>query len=89
MPNVFSPNGDSKNETFNAVGDNLTGFSLKIFNRWGNLLFETNSIGNGWDGTHKGSKVSSGTYVYLIEYSYTEKRNTINKNIKGTVTLLK
>ena len=89
VPNVFSPNGDSKNETFNAVGDNLTGFSLKIFNRWGNLLFETNSIGNGWDGTHKGSKVSSGTYVYLIEYSYTEKRNTINKNIKGTVTLLK
>jgi gliding motility-associated-like protein len=89
VPNVFSPNGDSKNETFNAVGDNLTGFSLKVFNRWGNLLFETNSIENGWDGTYKGSKVSSGTYVYLIDYSFTEKRNTINREIKGTVTLLK
>jgi gliding motility-associated-like protein len=89
VPNVFSPNGDGKNEIFTAVGDNLTGFSLKVFNRWGNLLFETTSINNGWNGTYKGSKVSSGTYVYLIDYSFTEKRNTINRVIKGIVTLLK
>ncbi len=89
VPNVFSPNGDSKNEIFSAVGDNLTSFTLKVFNRWGNLLFETNSIDNGWDGTFKGSKVSSGTYVYLIDYSYKEKQNTVNKTLKGAITLLK
>ena len=47
VPNAFSPNGDDRNEVFNPVGYNLKSFSLKVFNRWGNLLFETNTIGNG------------------------------------------
>jgi len=89
VPNVFTPNGDDKNEIFNAVGDNLTSFTLKVFNRWGNLLFETNSIDNGWDGTYQGSQVSSGTYVYLIDYSYKKNQNTVNETIKGTIALLK
>ncbi len=74
---------------FIAVGDNLESFSLKVFNRWGNLVFESFSIGNGWNGNYIGEQVSTGTYVYLIDYSYYEKLNIINKTIKGTVTLLK
>lgn len=89
IPNSFSPNRDGKNDVFYATGENLENFTLKIFNRWGNLLFETNNIDNGWDGTYKGKLVASGFYVYLIDYSYWEKKNVIWKTIPGSVTILK
>jgi gliding motility-associated-like protein len=45
----------------------LRDYSLKIFNRWGELLFESKDINNRWDGTYKGLAVSEGTYIYTLE----------------------
>jgi gliding motility-associated-like protein len=89
IPKAFSPNNDSKNETFKVVGYNIEDFTLKVFNRWGNLLFETNNIDNGWDGTYKGSQVPTGIYAYKVDYSYSEKSNIISESVAGSVTLLK
>lgn len=89
VPNVFSPNGDNQNDIFNAVFENLESFSMKIFNRWGALIFETNSFDLGWDGEKNGKKVSEGTYFYIIEYSFYKQGVLTTEVVKGSVSLLK
>jgi gliding motility-associated-like protein len=86
LPNAFTPDRDGSNDTFGAVGINVEKYELKIFNRWGELLFESNDINHKWDGTHKGSLVQDGVYVY----TFYAKELTTGKNISktGTVTLL-
>ncbi|MCX7696408.1 MAG: gliding motility-associated C-terminal domain-containing protein, partial [Bacteroidales bacterium] len=59
VPNVFTPNGNDMNDRF------LKGIFVKIFNRWGQLLYEGS---DGWDGTYQGEPVNEGTYYYLIEF---------------------
>ena len=70
LPNAFSPDGDGLNDTFKPVAsaDNITSFKMQIYNRWGQLLFETSDIGSGWDGSYYGNKVMGGSFVYKIEY---------------------
>ena len=71
VPNVFTPNGDNKNDFFelkDANGKYDRSFSVKIYNRWGELMFENNDAGFKWDGTDKsGSKAAEGVYYYIIE----------------------
>ncbi len=73
MPDLFSPNGDGKNDYFYPRGHGIyTIKSLRIFNRWGEMIFErTNFLANdqskAWDGTHKGQPAPSDVYVYTIE----------------------
>lgn len=68
VPNVFTPNGDGINDTFTPTVNGVDVFSIEIFSRWGNLVFKRE--GNNqiiWDGTlPDGSKVSPGTYFYVI-----------------------
>jgi len=85
IPTIFTPNGDGINDVFNAVLVDSESYAMTIFNRWGNSLFQTNSINEGWDG----KDASAGTYFYIISYSYKEKGELINKTVKGTVSLLK
>jgi gliding motility-associated-like protein len=75
IPNVFSPNGDDKNDyfgTFAGVGVKSINY-LRIFDRWGELLFQNQNLtpsgdpSAGWDGTFKGKPVQTGVYVYLAE----------------------
>ena len=66
IPNAFRPNGASKNNTFFPKGMGITKFKMIIFDRWGEKLFETNSLDEGWDGTYKGKFVELGVYVYKI-----------------------
>jgi gliding motility-associated-like protein len=93
IPTAFSPNGDGKNEVFRASytdPDVLGGYKLLIFNRWGELLFETNIISQGWDGTWHGKECPSGLYSYLIYFKKPENRNFSQESpIRGMVTLLK
>ncbi|HFC01195.1 MAG TPA: gliding motility-associated C-terminal domain-containing protein, partial [Phaeodactylibacter sp.] len=73
FPNVFSPNGDGWNEKFNTVSPCLfTKYNMKIFSRWGELLFETNdpAMDAGWDGTFKGKDVQVGVFIYVVEYAH-------------------
>ena len=67
LPSGFSPNGDGKNETFQILSaGSFDLVSFKIFNRWGNIVFETSDIEESWDGKRKGKNQNSGTYVYYI-----------------------
>ncbi len=89
FPNAFSPNGDKKNDLFKAFGYNITDFSLKIFNRWGQLVFATDNIDEGWDGTVNGQLCTTGTYVYMASYSGTMKDVISSGTVKGNVTLVR
>lgn len=67
IPNTFTPNGDNINDEFVVTVTNLLSYHLRIFNRWGDLLFETNSIFGNWNGLHNGNPVPMGTYYYVID----------------------
>ena len=64
IPNSFTPNQDGFNETWNAFGIGITEFHVQVFNRWGQLLFTSDDLSKGWDGTYSGSKVQQGVYIY-------------------------
>ena len=63
VPNAFSPNGDGKNEFFKGYGEGIKSLHMTIWDRWGNLLFETSDQLVGWDGNGD----MAGAYVYKIE----------------------
>jgi gliding motility-associated-like protein len=87
VPNAFTPNQDGKNDVFKAIhGDNVTSFMLQIYNRWGQLCFETRDIKKGWNGFMNGQKQSAGVYVWLIRYKIPEMKD--EKVLKGTVNLI-
>ncbi len=74
VPNTFSPNSDGHNDRFYPRGSNITRInSMRIFNRWGELLFErrnfaANDPAAGWDGTAKGKPANPDVYIYMIEF---------------------
>lgn len=76
IPNIFSPNSDNFNETFhlNFSGDGSTtavaSYSIKIFNRWGTLVFESSDPDNNWNGTINGNEASTGVYYFVVEARY-------------------
>lgn len=71
VPNTITPNGNGLNDVFYAYSSDITSLHMRIFNRWGELIFETTDPNDGWDGTCNGSRVQEDTYVYVIEYSTT------------------
>lgn len=71
VPNAFTPNGDEFNQTFlPKAGDGIdvTNYLFYIFNRWGGLVFETNDIHIGWDGTFMGFPSPEGEYIWKMQY---------------------
>ncbi|MBX7182815.1 MAG: gliding motility-associated C-terminal domain-containing protein [Bacteroidia bacterium] len=68
VPNTFTPNADgpSRNEVFQAQAIGLSEFSMKIFNRWGQVIKVMNSLDESWDGTYLGAPVPSGFYTWAI-----------------------
>jgi len=89
IPNVFSPNGDGNNDVFYVKGVGIQIINFLVYNRWGELMFESQNIGSGWDGTYLGKSSPEGTYVYIIEYSYLKQNNLIRESKIGSITLLK
>jgi len=71
IPNAFTPTNDAINEVFKPVYDCETEFyEFMIFDRWGELIFETNDINKGWDGFYKGRICQIGVYVWKLRYRY-------------------
>jgi len=66
VPNVFSPNQDGQNDKFKARGTEPYEYQMRIYDRWGNKVFETESIAEGWDGTYRGKLMNSAVFVYYI-----------------------
>ena len=90
LPNAFTPNGDGLNDEFKPVQryDFVKTYRLFIYNRWGQLIFDTPDINQGWDGTFKGQPAEQGTYVYKIVYTaYPTGRETRTKT--GNVMLVR
>ncbi|MCC5943495.1 MAG: gliding motility-associated C-terminal domain-containing protein [Bernardetiaceae bacterium] len=86
LPNAFTPNGDGLNDTFGVNSPHLDTFSMRIFNRWGNLIFETQSTEERWDGTYQGKEAPEGEYTYQIRAT-----DKIGKNINesGLIRLIR
>ncbi len=89
VPNAFTPNGDGLNDVFKVIPkyDYLKKFSMQIYNRWGQLIFETADYTKGWDGTYKGTPVESGVYVYRIVYEDFSSRKT--EGVEGNVVVIR
>jgi gliding motility-associated-like protein len=86
IPNSFTPNGDSKNETFGLNGFSTGGYTMSIFNRWGQEVFRSGGDYDVWDGTARdGEAAPAGTYVYL----FTINNDKSQKPYTGTVTLVR
>lgn len=66
-PNAFSPDGDGINDFFNISGQKIEDFQIEIFNRWGQMVYKSFDLNDGWDGTFNGKKLPTGTYVYKIK----------------------
>jgi len=90
VPNAFTPNGDGKNDIWNVVCEKCTTLEVKIYNRWGELMFTSNSPYFSWNGEYKSYPCAEGIYTYTLTYSGL-RNNTMYKNIntKGTITLLR
>ncbi len=88
--NVFTPNGDGKNDIFSLTPViEVARFNLKIYNRWGHLVFETNDINQGWDGMIQGNEASAGVYVWTATIMCIKNNQILDKQLKGYVSLLK
>jgi len=67
VPNAFSPNGDLKNDVFGVMNRCLETLDLKVYNQWGNLVYETTDPNGRWDGNFDGSMSESGIYSYWFD----------------------
>lgn len=85
VPTAFTPNTDGKNEQFGPVGMGIRWYSMKIFDRWGQMLYD-NRDSRPWDGKYRGEYLPEGVYVVLIEIKDYKGRNHY---YKGTVHLLR
>jgi len=90
LPSAFSPNEDEVNDYFKASGKEVARFSLKVFNRWGQLVFESKDINVGWDGKFDGVDCPKGLYAWQVEaYNYNNISILNRDQKKGVVSLLR
>ena len=85
FPNAFTPNGDGNNDVLFVRGNALESVYFAIYNRWGELVFESNSQDIGWDGTFNGEVVETDVYGYVLRV------NCLNGEVyetQGNVTVL-
>jgi gliding motility-associated-like protein len=87
IENAFSPNNDQLNDVFRPGKiDGIETYTLSIFNRWGEKLFQTSDPNQGWDGNYLSSPAQAGVYIYSLEFIYADGNRYA---IKGSVTLLR
>lgn len=87
MPNAFSPNNDGKNDVFRVKWVYpVKEFKMQVFSRWGQLIFQSNNMNNGWNGTLNGEEMPEGSYVWMINIT---DNNNIKESYNGTVILIR
>ncbi len=86
IPNAFSPNGDGENDILFVRGSGFRSLNLRVFNRYGQVVFETIDQQLGWNGKHKGKDVNPGVFVYYFTATFT---NGTTVDAKGNVTLIR
>jgi gliding motility-associated-like protein len=90
VPNSFTPDGNAFNNTFLPIltGDYLSNYELQIYNKWGELVFVSNDIQVGWDGTFQGVKVKTDSYIWTILYSNLANNEASRVSLNGHVSVL-
>ncbi len=87
VPNAFSPNGDGNNDVLKIIGAGYKQLNyFKIYNRWGEQVFETNNFLDGWDGTLRGTPQPISTYFWIINAVDVDNNS---KNFRGDLTLIR
>ena len=88
VPNSFTPNGDGINDAF-APGHDcpFESYLMQIYNRWGQMVFESRNPNIHWDGTYQGSPVPMGVYLYRLHYSWNAYEKTYERRKNGEVYL--
>lgn len=86
IPNAFSPNDDGHNDLLFVRGNTIRELLLRIYNRWGEKVFETNNPSSGWNGLYKGAKVQPGVYDYYLEATCVNNEKFFKK---GNITVLR
>ncbi|HBW86044.1 MAG TPA: hypothetical protein DEF82_04680 [Crocinitomicaceae bacterium] len=86
IPNAFSPNGDNENDVLYVRGIWIEKMIFRIFDRWGELVFESTDVANGWDGTFRGKKLEPDVYDFYLDVTCIGGLKSITK---GNVTLMK
>ena len=86
VPNVFSPNGDGKNDILYVYGNYIDKVDMHIFNQWGQEIATIMNKTQGWDGRHRGNPQPVGVYVYILKAQLTDGRTV---NLKGSITLVR
>lgn len=90
IPNSFTPNGDAKNNTFQPIfysGFDAQNYHFSIFNRWGELIFESYNPAIGWDGTYGNNILQNGSYVWKLQFK--EDQSEVEHYLTGSVNLIK
>lgn len=86
VPNVFTPNGDGKNDVLYVYGNYISAIQFYVFNQWGQLIFRSDALSSGWDGTFKGQQQPVGVYAYTLRVVL---RDGTVKIKKGAVNLIR
>lgn len=86
VPNAFTPNGDGNNDVLYIRSTIIEEAALRIFNRWGELVFETNDLSIGWDGTWRGKPVTPDVYDYYLDGYCIDGNEFL---IQGNITLIR
>ena len=86
IPNAFTPNNDNENDILFVRGKNVEKMVLKIYDRWGELVFETDKQNVGWDGTFKGALVDPAVFVYYLEITCVDGQEYFKK---GNITVIR
>lgn len=86
IPNAFSPNGDGENDGYRVTGKVVEEIDLKIYNRWGELVYETTDPTESWDGTFNGKKVDPVVFVYNLSVTCIDRRVYLKK---GNITVIR
>lgn len=88
VPNAFTPNGDGKNDYLIPLNTmRAENLDFKIYDRWGQLVFQANDCARGWDGTFKGTPQPGGVYLWFLTFVDRNKKET--RQMKGTVALIR
>ena len=90
VPTAFTPNGDGNNDFFSVFGHEVETFDIKLFNRWGELIYHSSDFRFKWDGTYKNQTVPIGTYPYVISWQgSTFEGEVVSKTFSGDITVVK
>lgn len=88
VPNAFTPNNDGKDDVFKIIAGNIKLQDFQIYNRWGQMVFETADINQSWEGTYQGQRCDTGNYVYWLSY-FDCNHTTMPQTIKGNILLIR